>query len=126
MVSNLNALFAALARDMGAETGPAPPSCSIPLTGMDVLNLRTGHGISRERAQALAERTVLAGSNLTSDVPQVLQTFDALGHPAEVVFRWDADTEDGLAFCIELIENVAEFVERDSEQADVKKGKKGR
>lgn len=122
---NLNELFAALARDMGAEPEPAPPSYasySIPLTGLDVMNLRTGHGISRERAKGLAEQTVLAGSNLTSDVPLVLQTFDALGHPAEAVFRWDADTES-LAFCIELIENVAEFVERDSGQADVRQGR---
>lgn len=121
-MSNLNTFFAALARDMGAEPEPVVATYSIPLTGLDVMNLRTGHGISRERARGLAEQTVLAGSNLTSDVPQVLQTFDALGHPAEVVFRWDADMES-IAFCIELIENVAEFVERDSEQADIRKGR---
>lgn len=118
-MSNLNAFFSALARDMGTE--PEQASYSIPLTGIDVLNLRTGHGISRERAQALAERTVLAGSNLTSDVPQILQTFLALGHAAEVGFRWDADTES-IGFFIELIENVEEFVERDSKQAGVNKG----
>ena len=113
-VQSLADLFDALEADLQARAArPAKLSYFIPLTGMDVMNLSTGHGISRERAHQLAQRTEITRDNLTDDVPQVLQAFDALGHPAEIAFRWNPDAES-VEVSIELMENVAEFVARDS------------
>lgn len=119
-IEKVERLLAALKAVEEAKTQPVEEQdlrVKLSVNGMDFLSMETGHGLTRDRAQEVADSVEVSNTIDYKAIEKLLLFFrDKVTHGAVLSFALDND--GNVVTSCELIENVAEFCERIAAQDD--------